>query len=65
MLQQNVALDGARVALVRVQSERRVQRVNLYLALGGGFEVLPPAPEAGPVSAARPDVAVAGSMPRQ
>ena len=65
VLQQNVALDGARVALVRVQSERRVQRVNLYLALGGGFEVLPPAPEAGPVSAARPDVAVAGSMPPQ
>ena len=65
VLQQNIALYGARVALVRVQSERRVQRVNLYLALGGGFEVLPPAPEAGPVSAARPDVAVAGSMPRQ
>jgi outer membrane protein TolC len=65
VLQQNIALYGARVALVRVQSERRVQRVNLYLALGGGFEVLPPAPEAGPIGAARPEVAVAGSMPRQ
>ena len=65
VLQQNIALYGARVALVRVQSERRVQRVNLYLALGGGFEVLPPAPEAGPVGAAAPGVAVAGSMSRQ
>ena len=26
-------------ALLRVQSERRVQRVNLYLALGGDFGV--------------------------
>jgi outer membrane protein TolC len=26
-----------------VQSERLVQRVNLYLALGGGFEAIPAA----------------------
>lgn len=39
VLQQNVALFGARTALLRVQSERRVQRVNLHLALGGGFEL--------------------------
>jgi len=32
---------SVRSALLRVQGERRVQRVNLLLALGGGFE--PPA----------------------
>jgi outer membrane protein TolC len=32
---------GTRSALLRVQSERLVQRVNLYLALGGGFEAVP------------------------
>jgi outer membrane protein TolC len=37
VLQQTVALYGARTALLRAQSERRIQRVNLYLALGGGF----------------------------
>jgi multidrug efflux system outer membrane protein len=36
--QQALALSGARTALLRVQSERLVQRVNLHLALGGGFE---------------------------
>ena len=40
--QQQIALYNARIALLRMQSERLVQRVNLYLALGGGFE---PAPE--------------------
>jgi NodT family efflux transporter outer membrane factor (OMF) lipoprotein len=38
VLQQNVALYGARTTLLHVQTERLVQRVNLYLALGGGFE---------------------------
>ncbi len=34
---------------LRGQAERLVQRVNLYLALGGGFEPEPPpAPEAKP-----------------
>jgi len=65
VLQQSVALYGARVALLRVQGERRVQRVNLYLALGGGFEVLPPAPGTVQDGAARPDVAVAGPVPRK
>jgi NodT family efflux transporter outer membrane factor (OMF) lipoprotein len=37
--QQQVAVHGARSALVRVQTERLVQRVNLHLALGGGFEL--------------------------
>jgi NodT family efflux transporter outer membrane factor (OMF) lipoprotein len=36
--QQQLAAYGARAALVRVQAERLVQRVNLHLALGGGFE---------------------------
>jgi len=36
--QQSLALSSARTALLRVQAERLVQRVNLYLALGGNFE---------------------------
>jgi NodT family efflux transporter outer membrane factor (OMF) lipoprotein len=36
--QQSLALYASRTALLRVQTERLVQRVNLYLALGGGFE---------------------------
>ncbi|HET8699930.1 MAG TPA: TolC family protein, partial [Gammaproteobacteria bacterium] len=36
--QQQVAVHGSRAALVRMQTERLVQRVNLYLALGGGFD---------------------------
>ena len=35
--QQQISLYASRTALLRVQSERLVQRVNLYLALGGGF----------------------------
>jgi NodT family efflux transporter outer membrane factor (OMF) lipoprotein len=35
--QQQLALYSARSALVRVESEQLVQRVNLHLALGGGF----------------------------
>lgn len=41
--QQQLAVLGAQSALLRVQSERLVQRVNLYLALGGGFEAVPAA----------------------
>lgn len=40
--QQQLAAYGSRTALVRVQAERLVQRVNLHLALGGGFEAPPP-----------------------
>lgn len=36
--QQQLALFGARSAQIRVEAERRVQRVNLHLALGGSFE---------------------------
>ena len=35
--QQLLAAYGARTALLRVQSEQLVQRVNLHLALGGGW----------------------------
>jgi outer membrane protein, multidrug efflux system len=37
VLQQQMQTYAARTVLLRVQSERRVQRVNLYLALGGDF----------------------------
>ncbi|HSC96490.1 MAG TPA: efflux transporter outer membrane subunit [Burkholderiales bacterium] len=36
--QQQLAVYGARTSLIRVQSEQLVQRVNLHLALGGGFD---------------------------
>jgi outer membrane protein, multidrug efflux system len=42
--QQQLALYSAQVALLRVQSERLVQRVNLHLALGGSFEPASTAP---------------------
>ena len=41
--QRQLALVSTRSALIRVQAEQRVQRVNLHLALGGNFE-LPPTP---------------------
>jgi outer membrane protein, multidrug efflux system len=36
--QQQLAVHGARTAYLRVQSEQLVQRVNLHLALGGGWK---------------------------
>jgi NodT family efflux transporter outer membrane factor (OMF) lipoprotein len=42
--QQTLALVAARTALLRVQSERLVQRVNLHLALGGSFDERPAEP---------------------
>ena len=47
--QQQLALYSAQVALLRVQAERLVQRVNLHLALGGSFDV-PPAAEPAPAA---------------
>jgi outer membrane protein TolC len=46
--QQQLAVYAARTSLLRVQSEQLVQRVNLYLALGGGWagETGKPAPQA-------------------
>jgi multidrug efflux system outer membrane protein len=45
--QQELAVYGSQSALIRVQTEQLVQRVNLYLALGGGFDA---APAAAPVA---------------
>jgi NodT family efflux transporter outer membrane factor (OMF) lipoprotein len=36
--QSQLSLYVARMSLLRVQTDRRAQRVNLYLALGGGFD---------------------------
>jgi len=47
--QNQLALYSARISLLRVQTERLAQRVNLHLALGGGFELHLPAME--PVAA--------------
>lgn len=41
--QRRLAVNATQSALVRMQAEQRVQRVNLYLALGGSYTV-PPAP---------------------
>jgi len=37
--QQQIAVYAARTALLRVEGEQLAQRVNLYLALGGGWDV--------------------------
>jgi NodT family efflux transporter outer membrane factor (OMF) lipoprotein len=39
--QRQLALNTTQSALVRVQTEQRVQRVNLHLALGGSFDTRP------------------------
>ena len=36
--QRQLALNATRSALIRVQAEQRIQRVNLHLALGGSFD---------------------------
>jgi outer membrane protein TolC len=41
--QQTIALSTARTALLRMESEQRIQRVNVYTALGGGFGQAPAA----------------------
>jgi outer membrane protein TolC len=40
--QRQLSLASTRSALIRMQAEQRIQRINLHLALGGGFEVPPP-----------------------
>ena len=40
--QRQLAVSSTRSALIRVQAEQRIQRVNLHLALGGSFELPPP-----------------------
>lgn len=44
--QSQLTLYSARLALLRVQTERLAQRVNLHLALGGGFDLPGVAPVA-------------------
>lgn len=56
VLQQEMTLYSARSALLRVQAEQHVNRVNLYLALGGGFREKP--------ATAAPAVASTGSAPQ-
>jgi NodT family efflux transporter outer membrane factor (OMF) lipoprotein len=41
VLQQLLALHTSRATLTHVRAERLIQRVNLHLALGGGFEAAP------------------------
>jgi NodT family efflux transporter outer membrane factor (OMF) lipoprotein len=53
VLQQSLALYAAQVSLIRVRSERLVQRVNLYLALGGSFDQRPAEPQADEPAPAR------------
>jgi outer membrane protein TolC len=43
--QRQLALTSTMSALIRVQTEQRVQRVNLHLALGGSFDAPPPPPD--------------------
>jgi outer membrane protein, multidrug efflux system len=43
--QRQLTLNASQSALVRVQAEQRVQRVNLHLALGGSFETPSPPPQ--------------------
>ena len=42
--QRQLSLNATRSSVIRMQAEQRVQRVNLHLALGGGFDVPPPQP---------------------
>lgn len=37
--QQQLSVNAARLALLRVQAEQLAQRVNLHLALGGNFTI--------------------------
>ena len=45
--QRQLTLASTRSAMLRMQAEQRIQRVNLYLALGGSFE-MPPVPPTTP-----------------
>jgi NodT family efflux transporter outer membrane factor (OMF) lipoprotein len=49
--QRQLGLSAARAALIRVQAEQRMQRVNLHLALGGSFEPRPQTPTTTPPGA--------------
>jgi outer membrane protein TolC len=45
-----LALFAARTALIHIQADQLVQRINLYLALGGGFDMRAPAQAGTPPS---------------
>lgn len=60
VVQQAATLGAVRATELRMASERRVQRVNVYLALGGSFEAGPVVGDAGTVS----PVASAAPAPR-
>ena len=60
--QRQLALNATRSALIRVQAEQRVQRVNLHLALGGSFELPPPPPAPG-AAPPPPPQAPSGAQP--
>ena len=51
--ERQMAVSAARSALIRMQTEQRIQRVNLHLALGGSFELPPPPPQPPPPPANR------------
>jgi NodT family efflux transporter outer membrane factor (OMF) lipoprotein len=51
--QQMLSLHASQTSLVHVQAERLIQRVNLHLALGGGFEIATPDGSTPPPQAAR------------
>ena len=46
--QRQLSLASTRSALIRMQAEQRIQRINLHLALGGSFEMPPPPATAPP-----------------
>jgi len=46
--QRQLALNSTQAALIQVQTEQRVQRVNLHLALGGSFAPRPAPPTTHP-----------------
>ena len=65
VLQQNVALYGARTALLHVQTERLVQRVNLHLALGGSVVSGAPGAAVGSDTESPRDAELASTAPAQ
>jgi NodT family efflux transporter outer membrane factor (OMF) lipoprotein len=52
--QRQLALNSTQSALLRVQTEQRLQRVNLHLALGGSFEPRPASDGAGTATPTHP-----------
>ena len=50
LFQERIRLYAAESALIRLRAERLVQRVNQYLALGGGFGALPVPPTGEPTT---------------